>query len=225
MSTEYAHGIKNKDDVKNELEYILKKCDTINSSKNIIGDSDQKYSNLISIINEILPNTKFIWLIRKADDFVASAYSRRWFDDAEYAFPYIDHSYDTNNDYTFLNEYRIPYSIYRLNGYKCRYFEKEQWHKMSCFERCCWYWYYWNTLIEKQLENIPIQNKLFIKLEEIGNNNMLFDFLGVLPIDITLSIKNKAKYSPHKVYNWNIEQKTAYEKWCSSGMKKWYGYE
>ncbi len=224
LSTQYAHYYKNDEETIKELEFIFKKCTTQNSSKKIKGDSDQKYSNLIQLLYHINPKFKFIWLIRRADEFVASAFARRWFDDAEYAFPEHRHSPDTNSDFGFLNKYRVFYSIYRLNGNACGAFTAEEWNNMTCFERCCWYWYYWNQLIEKQFEHISASNKYFIKLEELNNDyKNIFKFLGVEPIDVNIEIKNKAQYTPYKSLNWNKQQIDAYNKWCAPGMKKWYG--
>jgi len=148
---------------------------------------------------------------------------RRWFDDAEFSYPFKVHSPDTADNYNFLNEYRVPYSVYRINGCLCGEMKEEIWKGMNCFERCCWYWSYWNDLIEKQLLEIDRSQWIMIKLHELNlKEKELSDFLGV-PVNLeSLQVKNKAKYIPLKQDLWSEDQKTVFEKWCGPGLKKWF---
>ena len=111
--------------------------------------SDQKLGALITELAEIFPSAKFIWLIRNLEDFVNSAYPRGWFDNSEFNYP--------ENNKEFKKAQHKPaqyYAAYRVNGFKTGSFTEDQWRSMTAFERNCWYWQYWNRLIEKQLSKL-----------------------------------------------------------------------
>ena len=149
------------------------------NTKLIYGESDQKLVSFISFLYEILPKSKFIWLIRRADEFVASAYGRGWFDDHEYSAhnPNL-FSPDSIAPKNIFDRYRLDYSIFRLNGYKAGVFSKDEWNNMDSFERNCWYWNYWNEKIESSFLEIVNAQKMMIKLEELDKSKAkLFDFL------------------------------------------------
>ena len=224
LSAELAHHLKSKEDVKKELISLYTKISLNTEVKPFFGECDQKSVNLIPLLQEIFPQAKFIWLIRRAEDFVSSAYGRRWFDEYEYTYPKPVFSHDVSNDITLFDKYRLPYSRYRLNGYLAGIFSKEEWLKMGCFERCCWYWNYWNTVIENHFREIPRSMKLFVRLEELESaQTEIFSFLGVDINQINTEQTNKAYYPVLKQEKWTFEQRNVFNNWCAEGMNKWYG--
>lgn len=224
LSTEYAHGMKTREQVFEELKTMLLQCSTIDTGKRVYGECDLKNTNLIELIAEILPKAKFIWLIRRADEFVSSAFARKWFDEYEYTFPAGKvFSPDNSGDESMFDRYRLEYSRYRVNGHYCGAFSKEEWQQMDCFERNCWYWSYWNNLIEKSFS--VISNPTFkVKLEELAEKQGdIFSFLDVQYSRQEVEVTNKAYHAVVKRKGWTPKQQESFQKWCKAGMHKWYG--
>jgi acetyltransferase-like isoleucine patch superfamily enzyme len=214
LSTEYAHGKKTKQEVKDELYLMYDTAGTV--CNGLYGESDQKLSNLIEIFHEQFPEAKFIWLLRKADDFVASSYARGWFDDREFGYPYRK---DISVEKIHCDRF---FSDFRLNGYKIGQFLENEWIKTTPFERNCWYWGYWNELIEKQLENIPSSQKMVIHLENLRTDMLrVTSFLNICSFDFVIKKNNLAKYQHYE--EWTDKDRLVYQKYCGKGMKKWYG--
>jgi len=210
LSTEYAHGLKTREEVKQELTYYYTKTSIFPGV--VYGESDHKLFNLAEILAEILPEARFIWLIRNAQDFVASVYGRKWFDEA-----YLSARLPTVN----LVEQQLIQ--YRMDGHQCGAFTKEAWEKMDQFEKVCWYWHYYNKTIEKQLQALPAERWHFVRLEELGEDiSSLLQFLNVAPLRLKKKQKNKAHYARLKPDTWNDTQKASYLKWCKKDMDAWY---
>lgn len=210
LSTEYAHGLKNRDSVLEELNDIFIKSATFPGG--VYGESDQKFFNLIPLLHELMPKAKFIWLLRDGRDVVASTFARNWFANTEY---------NAEEKDTSLREWRK----YRLDGSKCGEFSHEEWNEMSLFGRNCWYWSYVNETIENALKSIPSDQQLKISL----TNSMSAEykaiqmFTGVQYMEIENVIANKAKKG-EKPKNWNTwseEQKEEFTQHCGNHMKQW----
>lgn len=209
LSTEYAHKTISREELLTELTAIF---DTATYNGIFNGESDQKLFNLIDEISNILPEAKFIWLIRDAKEVVASATARNWFSDNEY---------NPNASDYWLNIWQK----YRLNGFLCGEFSKEQWSAMSVFERNCWYWKFVNETIEKKLANIADDRKLKVTLSELNEDiGVVFDFLGASRRDVIMSKVNRVKagHNLKDTENWSKEEWEIYEKYCAEGMNKWY---
>lgn len=209
LSTEYAHKAIGRDELLTELTAIF---DTVTYKGMLNGESDQKLFNLIDEISIILPEAKFIWLIRDAREVVASATARNWFSDNEY---------NPNASDYWLNIWQK----YRLNGFLCGEFSREQWKAMSVFERNCWYWKFVNETIEKKLSNIAGDRKLKVTLSDLNEDiGVVFDFLGASRRDVIMSKVNRAKagHNLKDTDNWSEEEWGIYEKYCAEGMNKWY---
>ncbi len=223
LSTEFAHNFKSKDEVMTELKSLFLYTSLRDNDSFLFGDCDQKYANLIPILKEIIPNLKVIWLIRHAKDFVTSTFGRRWFDEYEYTHPNPVFSFDVTVETNLFSHYRMEYAKYRLNGYLAKEFDKDSWMKMSCFERCCWYWFYWNTMIDEQVECLSKEDLFFIRLEDLEQNqNFIYSFLNIPNKNISLEQTNKAYYQKIDSDNWDENQKISFKKWCTPGLKKWY---
>ena len=139
LSTEYAHGLKSAGKVKRELLGIYDHASTVPAGKPIYMESDQKLSNLVPLLHELFPKAKFLWLTRNGRDVVASTYARGWFSDSEYEIS-TDGNYGKRGVYS---EFRVDGSL----ADPC--LNEAEWLEMSAFERCCWYWSFWNNEIRK----------------------------------------------------------------------------
>lgn len=219
LSTEYMHKVKSREVVKEELKRMY--IDAGRLVNQYYGESDQKLSNLIDILAELFPEAKFIWLIRKASSVVNSTFSRGWFSDNDLSFIKNEHYSDELEKDKFFNFY----TYYRLQGDKTGEFLSEQWESMSSFERNCWYWAYWNRLIEKQLTQLPDNKWLMVKLEELDTAfEKIINFLGCRKFEFKTMKANEAlpSYKLIKKSSWKKEENNAYEKWCNPLMEKWY---
>jgi hypothetical protein len=228
ISTEYAYNFKSEREVLYELYFFYKKCSFSDELKENIIECDWKYSNLICLLKKIFPESKFIWLIRKADSFVSSANGRGWFDDYEFNYPFSSvFSEDRIADKSIFDEYRMFFARYRLNGAGLKEVTESEWKKMNSFDRCCWFWNYWNQMIEKNLNEISSDDKMLIRLESFSSELSKLLFFIKVSDDLKMTIKhsNKAYYKKNEVKSWSPNQKMIYNHFCSRGMKKWCNVE
>jgi acetyltransferase-like isoleucine patch superfamily enzyme len=206
LSTEFCHKKISEQEIKDHLMAIY--CSAGVYPKDfIVGDSNLKVGNLIKIIAEILPDAKFIWLIRDGRDFVASAYNRDWFNDEKQKIA-LRHQWD----------------IYRINGYQAGVFSEEEWKRMSPFERCCWYWSYWNNEIYSQLSKIETSRFINIKIENISRDILTVqDFLKVNSENLIITRDNAGeKTINHHWKDWTEQQKTIFYRHCADLFNKYY---
>ena len=167
LSTEFAHGEKDANQVRQELSAIYHNSSVF--PENLYGESDQKLWNLIPFLDELFPECKFVWLIRDGKDVVASTYARGWFSDADQ---------ETGRP---SGSVVSRFAYYRLNGAKCDpALAADEWDAMSVFERNCWYWSFINRQIENSLARLDRNRWIMIRLETLtATVNDLWDFLGV----------------------------------------------
>lgn len=210
LSTELAHGIKDRATVKAELEDIFLTSATYDPAF-IHGESDQKYFNLVPLLHEILPRAKFIWLVRDGRDVVASTYARGWFSDDEY---------QADAGFSDLKTWQQ----YRIHGGKCGVMPATTWASMSTFARNCWYWAYVNQTIESSLEAIPPAQSIRFSLSELNRDvTPLTEFLNAPPEAISPRHANRAKVGqkPAHWQAWSAEQHEEFETYCGPGMTRW----
>ena len=208
ISTEYSHRQVNYSQTRNELYEIY-----VNSSvypRSVYGEVDQKFYNLISIISELIKECKFIWLLRDGRDVIASTTGRGW--------------YNTTSEAPLTyNITQLTWRKYRLDGAKCGYFNQDDWNSLSGFERNCWYWFYVNSQIKQQLEKIPDNRKLIVKLEDFDENkDELFEFLSIKNEPLDMLRLNKAEYQLKRWEQWGDKENTAFDRWCAQIMNIYY---
>lgn len=211
LSSEYAHGRKSQEQVSEELIKMFHKTN-IYPEQGYYGESNQKLSNLIEPITDILPEAKFVWLIRRADTCVSSMYSRGWFS----AQPkHRTYKLDIGGEHWFH---------FRLNGAESKVFTEEQWQDMSRFEKCCWYWSHWNENIAQQLDDIDQSRSIMVRLEELNSENVnrIVNFLELEDEKIHIETHNTSLDKLIKPAEWTNNQACLYNKWCSEKMQKWY---
>ena len=182
------------------------------------GQSDQKLAALVPILAEVFPNAKFIWLIRRADSFLNSSYPRGWYDNSEFGYP--------PNMNEFFSKNATPSEFdaaHRINGFLVGEIEENTWKKMSAFERNCWYWSYWNNLIEKELSLLPGSRSIQLKLHELSSKTKEVQyFLGLPNIEIKTEKVNAARYKKLTRKDWTHEMENIYLQHCEVDMKRWF---
>jgi len=204
-------------------EAIAKKIHALYNAANIgrtlvHGQSDQKLAPLVPILAKLFPTAKFIWLIRTADSFLSSSYPRGWFDNSEFG-------YAPNKEEFFTKEVTpSPFdAAHRTNGFLANEIEEDKWRQMTAFERNCWYWTYWNNLIERELSKLTEDRSMTIRLNELeSNKKAMLDFLGLDGTEIKTEKINKANYKKVLRKDWTDEMEAIYKQHCEAGMKKWF---
>jgi hypothetical protein len=180
--------------------------------------SDQKLAPLIKILADLYPHAKFLWLIRNAKSFVNSSYSRGWFYNSE--FNYIDNALE------FCEANKSPshyYAYHRANGHRIGEVDEDVWRNMTAFERNCWYWSYWNSLIEGQLNNISEERWIIVKLEELDEcQSRILEFLEVSMKNLNAKIVNQATYKKNDIKSWSSDMERIFKNHCEELMLKWY---
>ena len=73
LSTALAHKEKDLSSIEAELFDIY--CNSSTYPSKVYGESDQKNWNLIAILARLIPNSKFVWLLRDGRDMVSSTFS------------------------------------------------------------------------------------------------------------------------------------------------------
>lgn len=212
LSTQYEYGQLTKNEVLTELNYIYNKADF--PTKSIYCESDQKLSNLILPLNELFPKAKFIWLLRDGKKVVKSTTIRGWYDEKE----------------MILDKYRGKnkegWEEYRLQGDLCDAISSAVWQQMTAFEKNCWYWAYWNEKIKTQFNSLPKEQKLIVKLEELGDMSMIIQsFLGVKHsqnLELVHTNKAKKKHKNKNVFQWKDMHEQLFHKHCGELYKKYY---
>lgn len=116
-------------------------------------DSSNLYIHFIDALYVLDPSVRIILSIRNGKDFVRSALSRKW------------HEQDIVGTVPARND---PYfSI---------------WNSMSALQKNAWIWVYRNRKALEGLKKVPADNKMIIKIEEIGKediHNRLEFFSGI----------------------------------------------
>lgn len=208
LSTELAHNIKTVDEVTQELRDIYE-ASVIPPTT--YGESDQKFWNLVPLLDSLFPKCKFIWLVRNARKVVASTYGREWYNSEDIVRrdptgPRIKH-----------------WRFYRINGARCGCCSEQTWESMSSFEKNCWYWSYINRTIKNSLLRIEPTRWLKVRLEDLEEHMPeLLDFLKVKPLPPAVLRKNRARYKISGYEEWSDAQKQQFEHWCGEQMQEHY---
>lgn len=176
------------------------------------GESNQKLSNLIPILHKAVPKAKFIWLMRDGKKVVDSTYGRGWYSNEK-----------INQDIYYDSELMI-WDNYRLLGYKTGDYNIDEWNKLTVFEKNCWYWYKWNSIIEKNITQLPKDQKLIIRLEDLNDKiQIISEFLGVPDNNFKIVKKNQAKTPLKGIENWDNDEIKQFDQICGKLYRKYYG--
>jgi len=209
LSTDYAYGRYSEDYFLDILDEVYGKSKRIPKGE-LFGESNQKLTVLAPLLHKLFPKAKFIWMIRNGKDVVSSIYGRDWY--------WPEHKNDTE----LFNPNHRTWDNYRIDGDKVGQFTTKEWNNMTRFEKNCWYWVYWNDLIEDFFKVLPEEQKLMIKLEDFNQNiDNIQNFLNVEPVKIQTQKINKAYYVVKSHNQWDEAQKIAFEKICGPTLTKW----
>lgn len=210
LSTELAHSFKTAEAVKNELRAIFCESSTTPANR-LSGESDQDYWNLILILAELMPQSRFVWLIRDGRDVVSSTVSRKWY------------SPDEEQGDPLSAEYHNRFVYYRVDGSQCGVMPPHEWRRLSPFDKNCWHWSYINNEISRQLSALPREQWMQVRLEDLTKCTAdVFRFLGVQPVEVDITRNNRTEHGIKHWRQWSAESQMRFAKWCGMDMDRWY---
>lgn len=201
ISTDYEYSIINREKTKFFLQEIY--CNnTVFPAAKVIGESNQKFGNLISIIIEIFPNAKFVWLKRDGRKTVSSTFSKGWYKES-----------NVNSDV--FNPHIDKWEDSRLKGDRTNDFSEEEWATLTSFQKNCWYYAYWSFKIKNELNNVPEDQKLIIDLEDLSSSfNEIKDFIGIKDLEYNDEVYNQSKSKLYSPNMWSDEENEYFEYVC-----------
>lgn len=200
LSTELAHGIVDEAAAMAELDAIYVRSGVYRSP--VYGESDHRLFNLLGLLDRLLPESRFVWLIRDGRDVVASTLARGWY----------------------AGEFRSgTWGEYRLQGDACGDVPAAEWAAMTPFEKNCWYWAFVNRRIGAGLADVAADRWMALRLEDLGSRApALFQFLGVEPIEVGGARENPSRRTVVTPDRWGASEKAAFDHWCGETMDRWY---
>ncbi len=209
LANDYVHKRSSRKEIREALRCIYTQCSIYPIP--IYGESDQKLSFIIDMLSEILPKSKFIWLIRNARDFAYSACAHQnW---------YKSLPIDKTIDFPLIR----AWSKARIMGDLTGAIAQKDWADMSPIEKCCWYWTFCNAKIEEELVKIDRERWIQVKIEDFAEDiTRILDFVGS-QTDIPLPVKKHNKGNTSTVQSIQGFEE-ALKKWCAKDMQKWYGF-
>ncbi len=214
-TSDFLYGKLSESQLEEKIKFLYNSIDA--QPFNLVGQSDQKFGGIIPVLHKLFPHAKFLWVLRNGVDFVNSAYPRGWYRNSEFGY--------SENINEFFSAQAVPshmHALNRINGHSLGLFDEISWKEMSAFERCCWYWSYWNNKIESDLNNIPSHLKMKLKLEDLSSSTeSLMKFLN-LKSKAKVNVTNAAKYTKLSFNDWNEEMKSSFKLHCGNDMNKWY---
>lgn len=211
LSVEHLHGTRSQRRIKEELEHLFYRLSIYGNG--LQGESDHRFSVLLPYLKELLPQARFIWLVRNGRDFVSSAFSRGWFSDEELGYRSGKKSNATS----------WKWAYYRPQAHLCGEMPEAEWKRMTPFERNCWYWWRWNQWIEDGLQGLPKERWTLVRLEDLDQKmSELLNLLGVMirPLSLYKTNIGREDISPHE--RWDPEQEELFKKWCEPMMSRLY---
>ncbi len=194
LAVKYSLKIIDKKEALAILENIYSKP-LKESDKEFWGDSSNKLSWLIPLLNKLFPNAKFIHLIRDGRKVVSSFFNKLG-----------DECYDDESTKVLQDWVDNPKEIKEPPREKKYWWNvakdsKDEFRSFDQFQRICYHWKTINETIQNDLENIENDRKIFIKLEDLVTDELklkeLMSFIG-------LNYKSKSFNQLQRPHNVNI---------------------
>lgn len=172
-----------------------------------IGIVDHKLMPFIGDLHKAFGAARFAWLVRDGRDVVASAEARGWYTDDERANP------------------GHIWAKYRICGDAVGAMSKDEWLQLSPFERCCWYWAWWNESIQLALQ--PVAQELWarFRLEDLARPRgmgRLQAFLRIPGMEVPELWHANKGLAGHRSADWTRTERESFEEFCGEAMDTWY---
>ncbi|HNA90592.1 MAG TPA: sulfotransferase [Anaerolineales bacterium] len=179
VAAQHFMGITGRDEAKREIMELHGSAIHYSKSK-IWTDCSNKLSWLIGPLYDLFPNARFIHLARDGRK-VASSYFHKLNDEM-----YDDESVAIMRDWLLDREHKPvppPEKKYWWNIPQPGQPFAEEFPKFDQFQRACYQWREANRVIWESLKNIPAEQKMFVKLEDlVSSKSALETFLGFFEV-------------------------------------------
>ena len=97
---------------------------------------------------------------------------------------------------------------------------------MSAFEKCCWYWNFWNLKIENELKELQPDRWMFINIDNLDSESEnLRMFLNIPDFKFSNEHKNKAHKRYKKTYqSFKLKEEhfEIIDKYCGKNEARWF---
>nr|WP_139312852.1 DapH/DapD/GlmU-related protein [Acuticoccus yangtzensis] len=207
-STDYAEGRIDRAALTARLADLLLDG-TVYETGRIRVEVDQKIYNLIPLLAEIVPEARFVWLVRSAEAVVASTTGRGWYADG----PGMQQALDI----------AWYYEGFRVQGDKV-WPPVPGWGAMTPFAKNAWYWGHVNGVIRQAFAALPAERRMVLRLEDLARQaGPLAAFLGVEALAGPVPSVNGAIHGRHLAAAWSAEERAAFRTWCAPLMDVLYG--
>ena len=219
LGVKYSLQIIDINDALSILENVYVKA--INKSdKEFWGDSSNKLSWLIPLLDKLFPNAKFIHLIRDGRKVVNSFFNKlgnQCYDDVSTRAlqDWVDNPKTVKEP---PNEKKYWWNVAKTSNDKFRSYNQ--------FQRICYHWKSVNETIQNDLENIQKDRKIFIKLEDlVTNESKLKELISFIGLDYKKDLFDQLK-RPHNVHipkNFDLtnDQYIQFDDICTETMIKY----
>ncbi|MFB6257050.1 MAG: hypothetical protein ABEH38_00020 [Flavobacteriales bacterium] len=189
--------------IEQELEYLFTRARVF--GEGIQGISHPRIVALLPYLTDLLPEARFIWLIREPRDFISSAHVRGWFKDDEL---------DQRGKAPFVGAGK-KWAYYRPHADLMGEMSYAEWRDMPPFERICWYWATWNHRIEKGLTTYVNDRWMMVRLEELQDElPSILSFIGASEKKLPLKVSNPGDRNSSNEL-WSRPEEEAFQRWCA----------
>src|SRR3990172_8891059 len=168
------------------------------SDANLWADSSNKLSWLIAPLIELFPNAKFVHLVRDGRK-VASSFFHKLTDEI-----YDDWSVEVVRQYMTepdQNPCPPPEKKYWWNRPAPGHPLERQFDDFNQFQRICFHWAEVNRVILRDLEHVPADQRILVKLEELvsmrDEAERFLGFLGLKCTDFHFALLKR----PHNIHH------------------------
>jgi len=210
-ATQFAHGEVTREDMRERLDALYRQT-SVFAPGLVHVEIDQKLVPLAGLLGELFPQAKFVSLQRDGRDVVASCHARGWYRPEE--------TDPEKEDEQWIS---WQWRHFRLQGDRCGDVSPGEWAAMSPFGKCCWYWAGIQRRIRLQQEQLPPEQFLEIKLENLeADLPALQDFLGVKPRPLEIKRTNRARQAVTAHADWSDGQKQQFDDQCGEEMDRLY---
>lgn len=218
LAVKYSLQIIDINDTLSILENVYSEA-VSKTDKEFWGDSSNKLSWLIPMLDKLFPNAKFIHLIRDGRKVVSSFFNKlgnECYDDlsTKALQDWVDNPKTIKEP---PNEKKYWWNVATATNDKFRSYNQ--------FQRICYHWNSINETIQKDLQNIEKDRKMFIKLEDLVSNesklNELITFLGLnYKRDLFDQLKRPHNVHVPKNFDLTTKQYSQFYDICMDSMVK-----
>ena len=200
-ATEYYCGEFSEDVLAN----VLRLTRPIRDDVRHCGEVNLQLSLIVPLLKEVFPDCKFVWLTRDGRGAVASMYYRGWYRPRE------------------VSNLGI-WDAARLQGDRTHDFSATAWSRLEPFERCCWIWKKYNSVIEEELSLLSGDRWMRVTLEKLDTSiASLASFLRITPPDQFIVEQSNSRLQPVIAWQeWSTRHRSQFDAICGDDMDRWY---